>query len=447
MHLQGTMKITHKGHLEIGSCDVVDLAKKFGTPLYIIDEWEVRNNCRAYIQAFQKYYPNSETIYAGKTFLTTAMCKIIEEEGLGLDVVSGGELYTAIKADFPTNRIYFHGNNKTKDELELALDYKVGRIVVDNLDELRILNQLCIEKQTKTQILIRVTPGIKPETHSYIQTGQLDSKFGFGLTNSQAMDAIAQILTMPNIILLGLHCHIGSQIFGLESYKITTEIMVDFLQEVREKFDLILSELNLGGGLGIKYTSEEQSPSIEKHVQVIADALKKRATKYNYPLPKLIDEPGRSIVGTAGSTIYTVGTIKEIPGVRKYVAVNGGMSDNPRPALYSAKYEAIIANKADQSPQELVSIAGKCCESGDMLIWDIELPKLEAGDLLLVSCTGAYNYSMASNYNRIPRPAVVLVNDGNSDLIVKRETYDDLVRNDLVPERLKNKNSIFSKAL
>jgi diaminopimelate decarboxylase len=447
MHLQGTMKINHKGHLEIGGCDVVDLAQEFGTPLYIVDEQEIRDNCRAYTDAFRKFYPNSETIYAGKTFLTTAMCKIIEEEGLGLDVVSGGELYTALQAKFPTNRIYFHGNNKTPDEIELALDNKVGKIVVDNLVELRMLNQICEEKQTTAQILIRVTPGIEPETHSYIQTGQLDSKFGFGLTNGQTMEAIKEILNMPSLSLLGLHCHIGSQIFGMESYKVTTEIMVDFLEQVRKELGITLTELNLGGGLGIKYTSEDQPPSVDTHIEVIVNALKDRTAKYSYPLPKLVDEPGRSIIGTAGSTIYTVGTIKEVPGIRKYVAVNGGMVDNPRPALYNAKYEAIIANKANLPPQELVSIAGKCCESGDMLIWDIELPKPKTGDILLVSCTGAYNYSMASNYNRIPRPAVVLVNDGRADLIVKRETYSDLIRNDLIPERLKNKDSVFSQAL
>jgi diaminopimelate decarboxylase len=441
------MRINRKGHLEIGGCDVVDLAAEFGTPLYIFDEWEIRKNCRSYVQAFKKYYPNSETIYAGKTFLTTAMCKIIEEEGLGLDVVSGGELYTALKAGFPANRIYFHGNNKTPEEIILALDNGVGRIIVDNFVELRMLNQICQEKNVNAKIMIRVTPGIKPQTHSYIQTGQLDSKFGFGLSNGQALAAVKEILKMPNLSLMGLHCHIGSQIFSMESYRVATEIMVDFLQTIRVECGIVLKELNMGGGLGIRYTSEDQPSTIDQHVETIASALKNRAEKHNFPLPKLIDEPGRSIVATAGSTIYTVGTIKEIPGIRKYVAVDGGMCDNPRPALYNAKYEAIVANKANQFPQETVSIAGKCCESGDMLIWDIELPTLETGDILLVSCTGAYNYSMASNYNRIAKPAVVLVNNGKADIIVKRETYEDLLRNDVIPERLLNKDRVLSEAL
>ncbi|MPM60355.1 Diaminopimelate decarboxylase [bioreactor metagenome] len=439
MKLQGTMKVNTAGHLEIGGCDATDLAREFGTPLYVMDETEIRKNCRRYVDSFKKYYPSSEVIYASKVFLTAAMCKLIEEEDIGLDVVSGGEIYTALSVGFPADRMYFHGNNKTCSELEMALDARLGRIIVDNFTELDLLNHLAKEKKVRQKILLRVSPGIDAHTHHYIKTGMIDSKFGMSIANGQALLGIEKALSMNNLELKGVHCHIGSQIFDLDSYKEASVTMMAFINEIKAKTGFICEELNLGGGLGIYYSEDDNPQQIEHLVEVITKTIKKLAAQYEISLPKIIVEPGRSIVGEAGTTLYTIGSIKDIPGVRKYVAVDGGMTDNPRPALYQAQYEAAIANKMDIALEEVVSIAGKCCESGDMLIWDINLPPVETGDILAVSSTGAYNYSMASNYNRNLKPAVIFVSNGTADIIVKRETYQDLVSNDVLPDRLKNK--------
>ncbi|WP_418789983.1 diaminopimelate decarboxylase [Phosphitispora sp. TUW77] len=438
MKLHGTMLINNKGHLEVGGCDTVELAKEFGTPLYVMDEGHLRENCRKYYQAFTGTYSNSLVIYASKAFLTLAMCKLIESEGLGLDVVSGGELYTALKAGFPRELIYFHGNNKSFEELQMALDSGIGRIVVDNVQELDKINELSGRMHTKANILIRVTPGIEAHTHEYIQTGQIDSKFGMVISNGQALEGIKKALEYNNINLIGLHCHIGSQIFELESYQHTAEVMMEFLMKVYLETGYRFSELNLGGGFGIYYASGDKPASIKTYAAMVMETIIQKCEENQYPMPRVIVEPGRSIVGTAGLTLYTVGTVKDIPGVRKYVSVDGGMTDNPRPALYQARYEAILANKADRRKVEEVSIAGKCCESGDMLIWDLHVPEVQQGDILAVSSTGAYNYSMSSNYNRIARPAVVFAGEGRADLVVKRETLEDIIRNDVVPERIKN---------
>ncbi len=435
MKLHGTMRINDKGHLEIGGCDTVELIKEFGSPLYVMDEESIRSTCRDYYSSFTAKH-NAQVIYASKAFLSTAMCRIIEEEGLGLDVVSGGELYTALQAGFPVENIYFHGNNKTPDEIELALRVGIGRFVVDNFNELCLLNGLAGEQGVKAKILFRVTPGIEAHTHEYIRTGQIDSKFGLVMINGQAMEAIQEALTMANVEVQGIHCHIGSQIFELESYQHAVQVMMDFVADIARKTGLVIKELNLGGGFGIYYHGADNPAKIADYAEIVLNTVDEEANKLGLPVPKVIVEPGRSIVGTAGTTLYTVGSVKHIHGVRTYVAVDGGMTDNPRQALYQAKYEAQLANKAKQPGKELVSIAGKCCESGDMLIWDILLPKVETGDILAVSCTGAYNYSMSSNYNRICRPAAVLVNQGKGEVIVRRETYQDIVRNDLLPERL-----------
>lgn len=437
MKLHGTMTINEQGHLSIGGCDAVELAREFGTPLYVMDEEHLRAICREYYQSFVTKYPRNEVIYASKAFLTKAMARIIAQEKLGLDVVSGGELYTALEAGFPAEHIYFHGNNKSPEELSLALDSKIGRIIVDNLYELELLEGLCREKGVKAKILLRLQPGIEAHTHEYIQTGQIDSKFGMAIATGQAMEIVQRALAFDHVALKGLHCHIGSQIFEIASFKHAAEVMMDFLKRVQEETCRELSELNLGGGIGIYYAEDDTPAPIQEFAETIMNTVTEKANALQLKVPKIIIEPGRSIVGTVGTTLYTVGSIKNIPGIRTYVAVDGGMADNPRPALYQAKYEAALANKMQEAPTEVVSITGKCCESGDMLIWDIELPPVESGDILAVSCTGAYNYSMSSNYNRLPRPAVVLVRDGNADLIVARETYADLVRNDLVPARLK----------
>lgn len=436
MKLHGTMRINQKGHLEIGGCDTVELVGEHGSPLYVIDEEHFRNNCREYYNAFIKEN-YGEVIYASKALLTTAICKIIAQEGLGLDVVSGGELSTAIKADFPMDRVYFHGNNKNRPELEMALDAKIKRIVVDNFYEMDLLNELAGEKGVKANISLRTTPGVEAHTHEYIRTGQIDSKFGFTLANGQAIEAVKKTLEYENLNLVGLHCHIGSQIFELKSYQHAAEVMMDFYKQIKDELNITFEELNLGGGFGIYYSEEDEPANVKDYADLVISTVKSKAEEHGLTVPQIVVEPGRSIAGTAGTNLYSIGSIKEIPGIRKYVAVDGGMTDNIRPALYKAKYEAMIANKANAKEAEVVSITGKCCESGDMLIWDVNLPAAEPHDILAIASTGAYGYSMANNYNRLLKPAMVLVNKGESSLIVKRETYDDLLRNDVMPDRLK----------
>ncbi|GAB6156970.1 diaminopimelate decarboxylase [Desulfotomaculum varum] len=437
MKLQGTMQVNQKNHLEIGGCDTVELAREFGTPLYVMDEALFRQNCRAYYQAFTEAY-DATVIYASKTLSNLAVCTMVEQEGLGLDVVSGGELYTAAKARFPMERVYFHGNNKSLEELRMALEYKVGRIVVDNQYELETLNNLAGEMGVKVNIMLRLSPGVEAHTHEYIKTGQIDSKFGLVIENGMAMSGVKRALQLPHVQLKGFHCHIGSQIFELQSYAHAAEVMIGFVHQVYRETGFMAEELNMGGGLGIYYYPGDQPRPVKEYADVLMTAVKNKADALGLPVPKVIVEPGRSIAGPAGTTLYTVGAIKDIPGVRKYVAVDGGMGDNPRPALYQSKYEACVANRMNEQPVEKVSIAGKCCESGDMLIWDISLPPLQPGDILAVLGTGAYNYSMSMNYNRLPRPAMVLVNNGRADLIVRREDYCDLIRNDVMPDRLRS---------
>lgn len=436
MVLYGTQRINGAGHLEIGGCDVVELAQRFGTPLFVMDEALIRENCRRYVEALSTYYPSEARIaYAGKAFITTAICRIVHQEGLWLDVASGGELYTAMVAEFPTERIYMHGNYKPLEELELALTNKVHRIVVDSVEELEALNRLANSRHQIADILLRVTPGVEAHTHEYIRTGQIDTKFGIPLAHDQALEAVKRALKMTNLRLHGFHCHIGSQVFELQPYRIAVELMLDFATRVRDETGFVLSELNLGGGLGVRYTDDDKPPTIEEFVKIIADAVVDAATARSLPLPILVLEPGRSIVGEAGTTLYTIGVVKEIPGVRTYVSVDGGMSDNPRPALYDARYHAMVANKASEEATFVCTIAGRHCES-DVLIRDARIAPPQPGDILAVFSTGAYHYSMASNYNRFPRPAVVLVKDGNADIIVKREQFEDLVRQDVIPERL-----------
>lgn len=442
MQLRGNMRINTAGHLEIGGCDTVDLARDFGTPLYVLDEALVRSQCRKYRENLAAVYPDSMVIYASKALMTMAVCRIIEEEGLGLDVVSGGELYTAYKAGFPMGKIFFHGNNKSPEELRMALEYGVGIIVVDNLYELENLNALALQKGKKASVLFRLTPGVEAHTHSYTQTGQQDSKFGLGIKDGVAHQVISHALTLPGIEVKGVHCHIGSQIFDIAPYKLAVKVMFDFLEDLRRLNGFEAEILDMGGGLGIVYHEGDQPASVDSCVNLIGSAVKEEANNRHYPFPKLVLEPGRSLVGEAGTTLYTVGSIKELPGIRCYLAVNGGMADNPRVALYQAEYEGLIANKADLEPEKLVTVTGKCCESGDMLIWDIHLAQPQSGDILAVFSTGAYNYSMASNYNRLPRPAMVSVINGQADLIVARETYQDLISLDRIPARLQKLSAV-----
>lgn len=436
MYLHGSSKINPKGHLEIGGCDTVELKELYGTPLYIMDEALIRQRCREYMEAFRASGLKFQVAYASKAFCVMAMCRLAEEEGLSLDVVSEGELYTALQAGFPAERIHFHGNNKTPDELEMAIQANIGCFVVDNFTEMHLLQSLAAEGGVKVNVLLRVTPGVEAHTHEYISTGQTDSKFGFDIGNGSAFEAVELASRSLNLNLLGLHSHIGSQIFEVEGFQLAVEKVADFSHRVHEKLGVVFKVINLGGGFGIRYTAEDTPLQVADYVKAITDAVKTSFATAYPQLPEIWVEPGRSIVGDAGTTLYTVGSNKNIPGVRKYVSVDGGMTDNPRPALYDSKYEAMLANRANEPAEETVSIAGKCCESGDMLIWDVELPQANPGDLLAVSCTGAYNYAMASNYNRIRRPAVVFVQNGHSDLVVKRETLQDITACDVIPERI-----------
>jgi diaminopimelate decarboxylase len=431
MKLFGTMKINEKGHLAIGGCDVMDLAKEFKTPLYVMDEELIRENCRLFKNAFLKSGMETEVIYASKAFLNIAICKVIHEEGLSLDVVSGGEIYTALKAGFPTEKIYFHGNNKTVDELEMAIENGIGRIVVDNLQELHIIDELCERKNRAVNILFRVNPGIEAHTHAYIQTSKNDSKFGESIY-SESFGAIIEALKSSSYITLkGLHCHIGSQIFEEESFYSAAGVMLEFIARLKADYELVVEELNLGGGFGVYYSEGDAPINLESCLRNVLGLIRDQASQLNIKLPKLMIEPGRAIVANAGTTLYNIGSIKKTHGGRNYIFVDGGMTDNPRTALYDAKYDALIANKGASENEELYTIAGKCCESGDIIIRDIQLPAAEKNDLIAVLSTGAYNYSMSSNYNRIPRPGVVFVKDGQGTLVVKRETYDDILKNDI----------------
>ncbi len=434
MIMSGSMEINAKGNLEIGGCDTVELAKQFGTPLFVMDEEQIRNNCRQYVNALKKHYPKGMVLFAGKAFLTLAMTRLVHEEEMGLDVVSGGELFTAVNAGFPVERIYYHGNNKSTRELVDAIKSGVGRIVVDSIPELEEIKELSAQfAEGKVSVLLRLKPGVEAHTHEYISTGQEDSKFGFGLADDSAMEAVESCLKASDLIdLRGFHCHIGSMIFQLEPFSVATRVMVEFMDRVRDKTGFVAEELDMGGGLGIRHKQEDDPPSIERFVENIALTLKSACQKQDFPLPELMLEPGRSITGEAGATLYTVGVIKDIPGIRRYVSVDGGMMDNIRPALYSAKYEAAICNKIGQESGELVTLAGKACESGDILIRDIYLPPLESGDIVAVFSTGAYCYSMSSNYNRNPRPAVVFVRNGEPRIVVRRESYEDLIALDVL---------------
>lgn len=433
MFKHDNLTVNDKNHLVIGGCDCVDLVENYGTPLYVMDEDRIRTNARAYKNAIDKYYGgNGMALYASKALSAMYMYKIMAEEGLGADVVSGGELYTALKAGFNPENIYFHGNNKTRDELIMAIDAGIGRIVVDNGDELDEVNSISLEKGKITKILFRIKPGIDAHTHEFISTGQIDSKFGVTLENNEAMDIIAKASKLNGVKVVGIHCHIGSQIFELEPFKEAAKVMLGFASEVKAELGIEIEELNLGGGFGIKYVDGDKPVAYDSYIEAVSEVVKKTCEDRGLKLPRILMEPGRSIVGDAGITLYTVGMVKDIPGVRKYVSVDGGMADNPRYIMYEAEYDGILANRAGDKPCEKVTLCGKCCESGDILIKDAFLPEIKKGDIACIMSTGAYNYSMSSNYNRIPRPPVVMVSDGKSKVVVKRETYEDIIKNDVI---------------
>lgn len=432
MFVNDCLNINERGHLTIGGCDTLELAKEYGTPLYVLDENTIRNTMRSYVNSFKKYYNgNGMPLYASKALSCKELCRIAKEENIGLDVVSGGEIYTALQADFPMEKVHFHGNNKTADEIRFALKSKVGKFVVDNLYELELLNRIAAEMGVTANISFRIKPGVDAHTHNFIRTGQIDSKFGFALETGEAYNAVKEALKLDNVCLKELHCHIGSQIFDIEPFVSAAEIMIDFMGKIKSELDVVISELNLGGGFGIMYTNDDEPVPYENYMEKVSVAVKSKCAEYDLPVPFIFIEPGRSIVGEAGITLYTVGGKKEIPNVRTYVSVDGGMTDNIRYALYQSAYTVLNAGKANVEPDESVTVAGKCCESGDLVQEHTKVAKVDVGDTLAVLSTGAYNYSMASNYNRIPRPAMVMVKDGKSRIIIKRESYEDLVKNDI----------------
>ena len=421
----------HDGHLFIGGVDMVKLAQEQGTVLYVFDEADLRGRMEEYREVFHSCYPNSDVLYASKAFLNKEVLRIAEAEGLCLDVSGGGELACARAVGFPMERVFVHGNNKTERELREAMEAGVGRIVLDTRLELERVSRIASELGITQKILMRITPGVEADTHEYIKTGCEDSKFGFTMLDDFAFKCVGDVLAAPNVQLVGFHCHIGSQVFALHSFAEAVEVMVHFVARVRDEYGLIVDDLDMGGGLGIAYLADDKPSSIRQFAELTANAVMESCVRYNLPLPRLLVEPGRSLVANAGVTLYTVGVLKTLPNIRKYVAIDGGMSDNIRTALYHADYEATIANKADQPRTEVVTLCGKHCESGDAVVLDGSLQHAELGDIVCVFCTGAYCYTMSSTYNGQPRPAIVFVCDGKARVVTRRETYDDLMARDL----------------
>lgn len=431
-YVMNCLSVNEKGRLQMGGCDLKQLAEEFGTPAYVIDEETVRQNCRAYVDSINKYYNgNGRAIYASKALSCKYMYRLINEEGMGADVVSGGELYTALAAGFPAEKLYFHGNNKTPEEIEYALKSGVGRIVADNVTELEKINRIAKKLNKTAEILIRITPGVDAHTHSFIMTGQIDSKFGAILETGEAEEIVVLADSMENIKVMGLHCHIGSQIFDLEPFEHAAEIMINLIADIKEKHNIEIKELDLGGGFGVKYTGEDNPVDYGDYMRAVSVVVQETAKKRGIELPFIIVEPGRSIVAEAGLTLYTVGTIKEIPGIRTYVSVDGGMCDNPRYILYQSEYTAVSVENPTAEADKVITLAGKCCESGDLLGENMHTSDFKVGEVIAIQSTGAYNYSMSSNYNRIPRPPVIAVKDGKASIAVRRETYEDLVRCDV----------------
>ncbi|MBI5871256.1 MAG: diaminopimelate decarboxylase [Actinobacteria bacterium] len=426
--LPDSSRVNAAGHLEVAGCDLMELAAEFGTPLIVYDEDQIRDRFRQYKQAFSARTDDFDIIYASKAFTCIAMCQLIVQEGISLDVASGGELYTALKAWVPPENIYLHGNANSRDEIERAVRNEVGHVIVDSLDELRALDETALAQGKTQKIMLRITPGIEAHTHDFIQTGKLDSKFGLCLEEGVADGAVAAAMDAASLELIGLHCHIGSQIFGLEPYRKAVAVMADFASACAEKHGFVCQLLDVGGGLGVGYVSGDDPASIDQLVEIIFSSVVSEFSRVGLPVPRIAVEPGRSIVANAGLTAYTIETVKTIPGVKTYVAVSGGMSDNMRPMLYGAEYEGLIADRPEAEATIKVAVAGKHCESGDILIKETGLPDPRQGDILITPCTGAYGYSMASNYNGQTRPAVVFAKNGRTQVVIRKESYDDLVQ-------------------
>lgn len=434
MELGAVLPITAEvrdDHLFIGGVDMVELAREQGTALYVIDEVDLRTRMATYLNAFRNRYENSDVIYASKAFLNKAAARIVDEEGLCLDVSGGGELARALAAGYPASRVFVHGNNKTPDELREAMEAGVGRIVVDSRIELERISRIAGQLGIEQAVYMRITPGVEADTHAYIRTGCEDSKFGFTMRDDFAFKCVKNVLDTPNVRLAGLHCHIGSQIFALHSFAEAVQVMVEFMARIQKEYGYTIEELDMGGGLGVAYMTDDQPSTIDDFAECITSAVKNYCAEYGVALPHLSVEPGRSLVACAGVTLYTVGILKTLPGIRKFVAIDGGMSDNIRTALYHADYEPVIANKASQPRTEIVTLCGKHCESGDAVVIDMPLQHAEVGDIVAVFGTGAYCYTMASNYNGQPRPGIVFVKDGQVRVTTRRETYQDLYARDL----------------
>lgn len=432
MFVSENLNVNEKGNLTIGGADTVELAGQYGTPLYVMDEQAVRKACQRFKNSIDKYYDGKGlACYASKAFSCLEMCRIVGSEGMGLDAVSIGELYTAVKAGFDVSKIGFHGNNKTNEELEYAVNVKVGHIIVDNISELLRLEEIAKSKNVKPDIMFRIKPGIDAHTHDFVKTGQIDSKFGFALETGEAFEAVKQAIACENVNLMGLHCHIGSQIFDIDPFEEAGKVMLNFIAKIKNELNYEIKALNLGGGFGIKYLNEHDPAPFETYMERTSEIVKNTCSELGIALPYIFIEPGRSIAAPAGITLYTVGARKEIPNIRTYVSIDGGMADNPRYILYQSEYEAVVANKVGEPRNEKITLAGKCCESGDLIGENMPLQHAESGDIIAVCATGAYNYSMSSNYNRLQKPAVVFVNNGESRIAVKRETLDDIIRNDI----------------
>ena len=432
MFVSDCLSVNEAGHLTIGSADTVELARTYGTPLYVFDEGTIRETLRQYKGSIDRYYGGKGLVaYASKAFACKEIYRIVESEGCGIDVVSRGELYTALSVGFPVEKIFYHGNNKTVEELTYAIEHNVGRIVVDNLTELERISAIAISQNKVVPILLRIKPGIDAHTHNFVRTGQIDSKFGFALETGEALEAAKAAIASKNLNLKEIHCHIGSQIFEIDPFECAAEVMIGFMAAVRDETGLVLTELNLGGGFGIKYVPENDPVPYQDYMEKVSGMVHTTCRKYGLEMPFIAIEPGRSVVGSAGITLYTVGGVKVIPNIRTYVSVDGGMTDNPRYILYQSQYEAVLANRAADPKDSVITLAGRCCESGDLVGEGMPIQSPKVDDIIAVLATGAYNYSMASNYNRVPRPAAIMVRDGQAREIIRRESMEDLVRNDL----------------
>ena len=431
--------IDEENKLIFEKCRLEDLASKYGTPNYIFSENIIREKCREYINAFDKCNIDYEVLYAGKAFLVQTLAHILNEEGMSLDASSGGEIYMALEGGFPAERVYFHGNNKSKEEIYFALEKNVGTIIIDNLCELELVEQIASILNKRVNIMVRIIPGVDANTHEKIRTGQVDSKFGIPIQDF--LNFFPAIIAKKHLIYQGIHCHIGSQLLNMQSYHLAAGEMIEMIKSIEENYKVKTNILNLGGGLGVRYTQEDVPLSISEYVIQLVDRVKEICHEKQLAVPKILVEPGRAIIAEAGITLYTIGAIKEIKGLKKYLIVDGGMADNPRPSLYDARYEALIVNKFAMKPSETVTVAGRYCESGDVLIENISLPRAECGDLMVFFTTGAYHYAMSSNYNGFPRPPVILANNGKHGLMVQGETYQYLNQNHVIPDWLQqNRN-------